>query len=208
MSSKQVMKDFIFSKRLLSDLNIVTSDPEILQLIPVLCFHGFAGVGKTSFARMLCDDLCSDVQYFALNERALMNSFIEKEINPILRTRSLMRQEGKTFSRGLILDEFSNLSPKDQDKFKVVLDDLVDTFVIICLNTTKSKPLFKCVTQPIYSRLHHINFNIRDEKHELNEVVGKVCEKYPLLSKDKVHAWLPDMRRISREGKLSELMKN
>ena len=202
---KQYFNDFIFSDRLRSELNILISDPEIIQLVRVVCFHGYAGVGKTTFAKLLCDDLCADVQYFAMNERSLKNSFIEKEIKPLFRTRSLLDPGDKCFSRGIILDEFHNLSPKDQDRFKVVFDELVDALVIVCLNTMNTKPLHKCLTQPIYSRVHPINFNIRKEENELTEMVSKVNEKYPLLSRTKVYSWLPDMRVITREGKLSVL---
>ena len=199
------MDQFIFTDKLRDELNILKTYPEMIQLTPVLCFHGYAGVGKTSFAKLLGEELCGDVMYFAMNERSLKNSFIEKEIKPLFRTRSLLDPGDKCFSRGIILDEFHNLSPKDQDRFKVVFDELVDALVIVCLNTMNTKPLHKCLTQPIYSRVHPINFNIRNEENELTEMVGKVNEKYPLLSRTKVYSWLPDMRVITREGKLSEL---
>ena len=196
---------FIFTDRLRDQLQGLKTYPEMIQLTPVLCFHGFAGVGKTSFAKLLCEELCGDVKHFAMNERSLKNSFIEKEIKPLFRTRSLLDPGDKCFSRGIILDEFHNLSPKDQDRFKVVFDELVDALVIVCLNTMNTKPLHECLTKPIYSRVHQINFNIRDEENELTEMVGKVNDKYPLLPRTKVRAWLPDMRVITREGKLSVL---
>ena len=196
---------FIFTDRLRDELNILKTYPEMIQLTPVLCFHGFPGVGKTSFAKLLCDDLCGDVKHFAMNERSLKNTFIDEQIKPLFRTKSLLDPGDKCFSRGIILDEFHNLTPKDQDRFKVVFDELVDALVIVCLNTMNTKPLHKCLTQPIYSRVHPINFNIRDEENELNEMVSKVNEKYPLLSLTKVYSWLPDMRVITREGKLSVL---
>ena len=199
------MDQFIFTDRLKGELRVLKTDPEIIQLTPVLCFHGYAGVGKTTFAKLLGEELCADVQYFEMNERSLKNSFVEKEIKPLFRTRSLLDPGDKCFSRGIILDEFHNLSPKDQDRFKVVFDELVDALVIVCLNTMNTKPLHKCLTQPIYSRVHPINFNIRNEENELTEMVGKVNEKYPLLSRTKVYSWLPDMRVITREGKLSVL---
>lgn len=202
------MEQFIFTDRLNNELKVLKTHPEIMQITPVLCFHGYAGVGKTTFAKLLCDDLCADTQYFAMNERSLKNSFIEEQIKPLFRTRSLLDQGDKCFGRAIILDEFHNLSPKDQDRFKVVFDDLTDggsALVIICLNTMNTKPLHKCLTQPIYSRVHQINFNIRNKENELTEMVGKVNEKYPLLPRNKVRAWLPDMRVITREGKLSVL---
>jgi len=205
MKMNNYMDQFIFTDRLRDQLQGLKTNPEMIQLTPVLCFHGFAGVGKTSFGKLLCDDLCADVKHFAMNERSLKNSFIEGQIKPLFRTRSLLDTGDKCFSRGIILDEFHNLTPKDQDRFKVVFDDLTDALVIICLNTMNTKPLHKCLTEPIYSRVHPINFNIRDEENELTEMISKVNEKYPLLSRTKVYSWLPDMRVITREGKLSVL---
>ena len=176
----------------------------------MICFHGYAGVGKTSFAKLLCDELCADVQYFAMNERSLKNGFIEDKIRPLFRTRPLVDAlSEKTVSRGIILDEFHNLSPKDQDRFKVVLDDVKDCVVIICLNTTPTKALSKCLTNPIYSRVYPINFNTAEgNEDELYELVVKVKKKFPLLSATKVFGWLPDMRVIFREGRMSELLSN
>ena len=114
------------------------------------------------------------------------------------------------FPRGIFLDEFHNLTKKDQERFKVVFDEVIDTeniFVIVCVNTERNKPLEKKVTQPIYSRFHPINFNVRKRKEEIDEIIEKVSNRFPLLSKYQVKNLIPDMRRITREGLMSELMK-
>ena len=209
MSDTGLFEDFIFTDRLTKQLKLLVERPDILRVTPILCFHGFPGVGKTSFGKLLMSHLCSDHYYFPMNERSLRDKFIEEKIKPIYRTVSVLGNDGKMFPRGIFLDEFHNLTPKDQDKFKVVFDDLIskeDTFVILCLNTTGRRNLSKCVTQPIYSRFHPINFNVRDDRVELDEIVMKVNNRYPLLSKDQVRCWIPDMRRITREGQISQLM--
>ena len=210
MSNPDLFEDFIFTDRLTKQLKLFVERPDILRITPILCFHGFPGVGKTSFGNLLMNHLCNDPQYFPMNERSLKNNFIEEKIRPLIRTVSLLGNGGKVFPRGIFLDEFHNLTPKDQDRFKVVFDELIDredTFVIVCLNTTGRRNLSKCVTQPIYSRFHPINFNVRDKTDELDEIVEKVNNRYPLLSKDQVRCWVPDMRKITREGVMSELMK-
>lgn len=200
---------FIFTDRLRGELQVLRTYPELLQLTPVLCFHGEPGVGKTSFAKLLCAELCADTQYFPMNERSLKNGFIEDQIKPLLRTRPIVNANEGNISRGIILDEFHNLSKKDQDRFKVVLDDVTDCLVVICLNTEQDKPLSNRLTPPILSRVHHIDFNTaKGDEDELYELVSKVKDKFPMLSATKVLGWLPDMRRIFREGKMSELRFN
>ena len=210
MSHPDLFENFIFTDRLTKQLKTLVERPDILRVTPILCFHGFPGVGKTSFGNLLMNHLCNDPQYFPMNERSLRNNFIEEKIRPLIRTVSLLGNGGKVFPRGIFLYEFHNLTPKDQDRFKVVFDDLIgreDTFVIVCVNTEGNKPLDKKVTKPIYSRFHPINFNVRDKQNEIDEIVMKVNNRYPLLSKYQVKNWIPDMRRITREGLMSELMK-
>ena len=208
MSNPDLFEEFIFTDRLTKQLKLFVERPDILRLTPILCFHGFPGVGKTSFGKKLMGHFCGDSQYFPMNERSLTNNFIEEKIKPILRSTSFFDGE-KLFSRGIFLDEFHNLRNKDQDRFKVVFDELEEKekiLVIVGLNTTNTKVLSKCVTQPIYSRLYPINFNVRREVNEIDEVVEKVMKRYPLLSTIRIRGLIPDMRRITREGLMSELM--
>ena len=146
-----------------------------------------------------------------MNERSLSNGFIDTTIKPLLRTRPVISDVDKVFSRGIILDEFHNLTPKDQDRFKVVFDDVInnelETLVVVCLNTTTTKGVDKCLTKPIYSRVHPIDFNIPDRRDELYQVIDKVMEKFPSLSRHQVYHWLPDMRKITRNGRISEIVK-
>ena len=209
-SNPDLFEKFIFTDRLTKHLKTLVERPDIFRVAPILCFHGRPGVGKTSFGKLLMDHLCGDYYYYPMNERSLKTNFIEDNIKPLYRTMSIFGDDRKVFSRGLFLDEFHNLTPKDQDRFKVVFDELIgreDTFVIVSLNTTRTRSLSKCVTQPIYSRFHPINFNVRDKTDELDEIVEKVNNRYPLLSKNQVRCWIPDMRKITREGVMSELMK-
>jgi len=205
---------FIFTDRLRGELQTLRTYPELIKLNPVLCFHGYAGTGKTTFAKSLCDELCGHSVYLPMNERSLANGFIEDEIKPLFRTYAI-GASAKPYAKGIILDEFHNLAPRDQDKFKVVFDDVIDglcgvpSLIVVCLNTTPTKSLSKCLTSPIYSRVSQFNFNTAEgDKDELYELVGKVKERYPLLSATEIFAWLPDMRVITRRGAMSQIMNN
>ncbi len=74
MSDVDLFEDFIFTDRLTKQLKLLVEKPEILRLRPILCFHGFPGVGKTSFGKKLMSHFCDDYQYFPMNERSLRNN--------------------------------------------------------------------------------------------------------------------------------------
>ena len=126
-----LFENFIFTDRLTKQLKGLVERPDILRITPILCFHGRPGVGKTSFGKLLMNHLCNDPQYFPMNERSLRNNFIEEKIRPLIRTVSLLGDGGKVFPRGIFLDEFHNLTKKDQERFKVVFDEVMKPFLYI-----------------------------------------------------------------------------
>ena len=220
------MDNFIFTDRLKGELQCLRTHPQVIkELTPVLCFYGWAGVGKTSFAKLLLDELCGEanVFYYPMNEGSLKANFLEQYIKPRFR-RSLghlfLDGEYKPLSTGLILDEFHNLTRKDQDRFKVVFDDVVHSpcidVVIMCCNIeppeskVRKYSLSQVLTEPILSRVHRINFNPMPGRleEETNELWQKAINKFPLLCPVMVKTWVPDFRRIVREGKMSELRIN
>ena len=208
VNSKRTMAldEFIFSDRLSQQVNQLLSNPDVIPT--VLCFHGFPGVGKTSFALFLAEKLSYDVHHFAMNEQGLDAGFIKHQFAQLQRSSLLPffpddTDDEKTFNHGIILDEFHNLTPKQQDSFKLILEEIGSYLTIICVNTTKKRPLSKALTEAIKSRVHAIGFNIRDE--EVPQVIKRVGQVFPELSPEKIKTWLPDMRRITREA---ELLRN
>ncbi len=199
---KMTLEEFIFSDRLSQQVNQLLSNPDVIPT--VLCFHGFPGVGKTSFAQFLAEKLSYDVHHFAMNEQGLNAGFIKNQFAELQR-KSLLplfaddTDDEKTFNHGIILDEFHNLRPKEQDSFKLILEEIGSYLTIICVNTTKNRPLSKALTGAIKSRVHAIDFNLKDDE-EVTQVVERVGQVFPELSAVKVRAWLPDMRLITREA--------
>lgn len=220
------VEDFIFTERLKGELQYLRTHPEVIkELTPVLCFYGYAGVGKTSFAKLLLDELCGEanVFYHPMNEGMLKANFLEQKIEPLFRRnlgQLLLDGEYKPLATGVILDEFHNLTRKEQDRFKVKFDDVLQSpcidVVIMCCNIeppeskVKKYHLSQVLTEPILSRVHRINFNPMPGRldEEYNELRDKAIKKYPLLCPVMLKTWLPDFRRIVREGKMSELRTN
>lgn len=215
MSSRNVrpdpFADLIFTTHLESQLRFMYDHPEVLEAIPVVCFYGYAGLGKTTVARIFADAFCSDTRYFAMNEASLDSKFVDEEIRPLLRTNLFDRvsNDEYLFNRCIILDEFHNLTPKEQDRFKVVFDEMKKTLVIVCLNTTEKRGIGDQTTEPILSRMNAISFNTPSRNEDdLQYLVNKVIKIYPSLSRDRVYDLLPDMRSIRREGTLNEMQSN
>ena len=113
-----------------------------------------------------------------------------------------MNDEVKPFNRCYILDEFHNLSMKDQCRFKMMIEDYADKVLfVICLNVSKTKSYEKSVESAIRSRCEGVSFDIR--KDELENHASKVAKQFPMLPREVISALLPDMRMIIRKAMLA-----
>jgi replication-associated recombination protein RarA len=197
------LTNFVFVNRIQNELELFIKNPEVSP--PVLLFHGFPGIGKTSFAKQWSNVVAHDVRYHAMNERGLAH----KGDDLILTTHtlaSLITSDDKPLSRVYIFDEFHNLAPKQQDAFKVKLESLEENErVIICLNTEPKRTLNKQLTSPILSRCHDIDFNVLETEKE--EFIVKCLEHYEHLDRNAIYRMIPDQRRMARENKLMESRK-
>lgn len=198
--NKTELMDFVFVDRIKRELQLFVEHPELAP--PVLCFFGLPGIGKTSFAKAWSTMVANDVCYEAMNEKKNASKGAEV-IRTSVSLEAFICNSNKPLSRVTILDEFHNLSPKQQDTFKVILESLDERDrTIICLNTELSRPLNKQLSAPILSRCHTIDFNIRYS--EIPELVEKCMVRYKHLDKDTIRRLIPDQRAMAREDKLQE----
>lgn len=197
------MNQFVFVDRIQTELEIFLQNPELSPA--VLCFYGYPGIGKTSFAKYWAGQVASDVVYEPMNEKQNATKGADV-ISCSVSLIPFVNSEEKPLSRVTVLDEFHNLAPKQQDSFKVALESLSETErVIICLNTDSSKPLKRQLTTPILSRCHAIDFDVRQS--ELAEFMRKCQARYSFLERDQIRRLVPDQRAMTRENKLAEARK-
>ncbi len=174
----------------------------------VMLFYGQPGIGKTSFATLFGRNKCADFEYFAMNECVRKHAdLLDLNINPA-RLSAYYKDTGERVIDYLtIFDEFHDLTMKQQDIFKVKLETLrEEQRVIICLNTSRDRPLDTVLASAIKSRCHLVNFDIRP--NERGEHAKLVQERFPSLSLRDVERLLPDMRKITREHKLRTAFKD
>jgi len=197
------IEQFVFVERIRSELELFIHSPELTP--EVLCFYGYPGIGKTSFAKYWAGIVASDVTYQAMNEKNIANKGSDV-VSTSGTLASFISDETKPLSRVTILDEFHNLAPKQQDSFKVKLESMDESErVIICLNTEPKKPIHKQLTAPILSRCYAIDFNVKQS--ELQEFMEKCRERYQHLERDDIRRLVPDQRAMTRENKLAEARK-
>lgn len=166
--------------------------------IPNLLFIGGAGVGKTSAAKALCNDVGCDYLF--------INASDENGIDT-LRVKITQYASSISLSGGrkvIILDEFDAASRQFQDAFRSFLEQYSSncTFILTCNYANK-------VITPIHSRCSVINFSLdkNDKKELIPKFFKRVCsilsEENIEYNKESVAAFInkyyPDNRRIINE---------
>ena len=197
--------EFFFPDAVAKKLQYFIDNPS--DLPKVTCFHGYPGIGKTSFAKAFASAFACETKYKPMNESkvdpALLNDSFSQSASllPFL----MPEEDTRPLARITILDEFHNLSPKQQDQFKVRFDNLgEDERVIICLNTEEDRGRYlkQKVTDAILSRLYDINFNL--QRFEIRQFIDEIQQRYTYLKSSQIHAYLPDMRKIERENAIAK----
>lgn len=197
--------EFIFPKRLENELRLLVEHPDLSE--KVICFSGKPGIGKTSFAKAFAKAMSYSQYYHALNEGGISPSELDNLGLGRVSLDRFIDEESMAFDRVILLDEFHNLAPRQQDYFKIRFDDIRDTErVIVILNTTNKKQLEDVVSSAIYSRMYEINFDITEE--EAREMAPRLASTFEHLTPSEIAESLPDMRRLeqlNRQAKLREV---
>ena len=195
--------DFIFPKSLTSKLEWWLNNST--TVLSPLCFYGFPGSGKTTFAQFIAEKKTGgeNIIYEDMNNHKTYKDDFGKTMKRITDFASTMSLfESGMWNKTIILDEFHNLTVNQQDAFKVKLEtwNKLGVQIIICLNITPQKPIDKVLSKAIQSRCECINFNY--SLSSMSEVLPRVLSKYPHLNPDDIKCLLPDLRAIDRKAKL------
>lgn len=203
------MDDFIFHKALKAELNFLIENSH--KLDGVLCFHGLAGCGKTTFAKYYSHLVSKEVHLYDASSHLFDKgsaSNILKKINETGRSLSEFTDEVRYntdafWSHCFIIDEWSNLSASRQNAYKVTLERVskkMNALFILIINTSKNSPISKVLTPAILSRCQTVDFDIK-QKHYA-EVTQMIKKRYPALDESYIKRSLPDLRQIVKRAKL------
>ena len=187
------IEDTILPERLKQPfLDMVSS-----QKIPHLMLCGDAGMGKTTVARALCDELDS--------EYMLINSSIEGRID-ILRDKVANFASGKSLMnknpiKTVIFDEADNLTPDTQKGLRGFMEKHQNHVRFIFTCNFKNK-----IIEPIHSRCVSFDFEFQKDERQLlaQEFLGvmvKILDENSISYDKKTIAHLlrehfPDFRKV------------
>lgn len=167
-----------------------------------LILFGTAGIGKTSAAYAICNDLGAEVRY--------INASLETSIDVIRDDVSQFASTNSVVSFGqkvVILDESDRLSPNAQDALKVILEQTESNCrFIFCTNNLQK------IISPLHSRCKLLSFNYgaEDSKEIMLQYFKRICfvlqrEGYTVGQEEKsilaefVKNYFPDFRKMLNE---------
>ena len=178
--------------------------------IPNLILSGTAGVGKTTIARAMCEEIGADY--------ILINGSVENGIDTLrMKVMSFASAASLTGGRKvIIIDEADNLTPEAQKGFRGVIEEFAGncSFIFTC-------NFIKRIIEPLHSRCACIDFRLQGKDKALMamgffkriETILKLEEvEYDKAAVTQlVTKFFPDYRRIlnelqrySRNGKIDD----
>jgi len=165
--------------------------------VPHFLFAGTAGIGKTSLARSICNELNADLLY--------INASLETSID-VIRTKIIGFSSSVSLSDSfkiILLDEAEGLSPQASNSLKAIFEEFPNVRYILTTNNLAK------VIDPIKSRCVVIDFKIdAAEKPALalqmfKRVSSILKERNIEFDKkvvaDVVNKFFPDFRRTLNE---------
>lgn len=187
--------DCVFPKRLEKSIKDLIANGEI----PHLLLSGSAGIGKTTVAKVIANEIGADVLF--------INASLENGID-VLRSRiaqfaSTMSLDGS--KKVVILDEADGVAHTFQKALRGFMEEFSKNcrFILTC-NFPKK------LIEPIHSRCTVIDFNITDKKEKQEVMLGFYHRVVSILEKESVgfdkkvlaefiSKYFPDYRRILNE---------
>jgi replication factor C small subunit len=163
------------------------------QSIPHLMFHGSAGLGKTTMAKILANSITEDILYISASKETSVD-VIRGKVNDFCSTVAF---GGKL--KVVILDEFDHMSLASQATLRNVMEDFIEVsrFILTCNYYNK-------VIDPVKSRTQTFQFKQLEPK-----LIAKRCAE--ILNKEKIKCsdvtdiiklvkrYYPDVRKIINE---------
>lgn len=185
------LDQIILPDSLLKGFNKVKSSGKL----PNMLFSGPAGVGKTTVAFVLADEMDLSALYMNMS----LDTKIDDVRSKLMAFATAVSLEGK--QKVIIGDEFDRLSPNAMDSLKGVIEKCSKNCKFIFTSNHKYK-----LIEPILSRLQEVDFVYRKDdipgmKKKLWKMACGICKKEevefdPKAVAEVVKQLFPDMRKV------------
>ena len=168
--------------------------------IPNLLLSGTAGVGKTTIAKALCNQLGADFYVINGSDEGRFLDTVRNQAKTFASTVSLTSESRH---KVIIVDEADNTTPDVQLLLRASIEEFQKNCRFIFTCNYKNK-----IIQPLHSRCSVVDFGIKKDKQKLAAAFfGRVCEiltKESIKYEEKVVAevvtkYFPDFRRTLNE---------
>ena len=168
--------------------------------IPNLLLSGTAGVGKTTIAKALCNELGAD--YYVINgsDEGRFLDTVRNQAKNFAATASLT---SSSKHKVLIIDEADNTTPDVQLLLRASIEDFRKTQIHLHLQFQNK------IIEPLHSRTTVVEFNVRGQtKQQLAGAFFKRCQDIlnreevafqPRVVAEVVQKYFPDFRRTLNE---------
>ena len=169
--------------------------------IPNLLLSGTAGVGKTTIAKALCNELGAD--YYVINGSD-EGRFLDTVRNQAKNFASTVSLTSSSRHKVLIIDEADNTTPDVQLLLRASIEEFQKNCRFIFTCNFKNK-----IIEPLHSRTTVVEFNVRGQtKQELAGAFFNRCKDIlqreevtfqPRVVAEVVQKYFPDFRRTLNE---------